>query len=51
MLPAGDQDKVELSSTSSLTMLPAGDEDEVELCSTLSWSPADSIVGALYHKL
>jgi len=27
-------------------MLPAGDQDEVEL-----WSPAGSIVGALYHKL
>jgi len=32
-------------------MLSAGDEDEVELIATSSSSPADSIVGALYHKL
>jgi len=29
--------------------MPAGDQDEVEL--TSPWSPAGSIVGALYHKL
>jgi len=32
-------------------MLPAADQDEVELSSASSWSPAGSIVGALYHKL
>jgi len=53
MLPAGDQDEVELP-----TMLPAGDRDEVEMVpphpgpiSTSSRSPAGSIVGTLYHKL
>jgi len=32
------------------TMLPAGNQGEAEL-STSPWSPAGSIVGALYHKL
>jgi hypothetical protein len=44
MLPAGDLDEMEL------TVLPTGDQDEVEISSTSSWSPAGSIVGALYHK-
>ena len=38
-------------SISSTCFGPAGDQDEVELCSTSSWSPAGSIVGALYHRL
>ena len=31
-------------------MLPAGDQEEVR-GSTSSWSPAGSIIGALYRKL
>ena len=35
------------------TMLPAGDQDDVEhiTSSTSFWSPAGSIISALYHKL
>jgi len=34
-------------------MLPAGDQDDVEhiTSSTSFWSPAGSIISALYHKL
>jgi len=36
-----------------LVVVPAGDQEEVELepVPLSSWSPADSMVRALYHKL